>query len=946
MRGARQHNLKNIDVEIPRRTFTVITGPSGSGKSSLAFDTIYAEGQRRYVESLSAYARQFLDRMEKPSVDSIEGLSPAVAIEQKNPTKTSRSTVGTATEVYDYLRLLWARVGRAFCPKCGREMRPDTPQSVADALLALPEGTRVHVAFPLHISDKLTDPVILENLRAAGFLRVRANGAVMHLDEIEAQGLSLRKSGDLLVVVDRLVLGSDSATRLAEAVSAAFAEGDGECFALFADPVQTSLTPAPATELRFTDSFQCANDGTRMQPPTPQLFSFNSPRGACPRCNGFGAILEYDESLIVPYPERTLKAGAIDPWSKPRYDNKRRALSEFARRERIPMDAAWSDLSGAQQRQLLTARSRGYKGVIPFLRDLETKRYKQYIRVFLRQYQTAQECPDCGGSKLQPEALNVRVGGRSIAEVSGMPVDELRVWLDELSLSDFERAVAATALDEARGRVTFLCDVGLNYLSLHRATRTLSGGEAQRISLANSLGSKLVDTLYVLDEPSIGLHSRDMSRLLRLLHKLRDGGNSVLVVEHDPAAIEAADYMIELGPGSGEQGGEVVFAGPISRVRESPLTGQYMTGERSIPLPAERRRAGPRWITITGAREHNLRDVDIRIPLGTLTVVTGVSGSGKSTLIHDVLYRALENKLHGEHTAKQHLGERVGEFDTITGYDALDDVVLVDQSPIGRTPRSNPVTYVKAFDEIRRIFAATPLARERRYTPGTFSFNVAGGRCETCEGAGALEVEMVFMADVFVPCEDCGGKRFKSEVLEVRVNGRNVHEVLDLTVDQAIRFFAREEKLGQMLWHVQQVGLGYVRLGQPATTLSGGEAQRIKIARELSQSAKRSGRKLYVMDEPTTGLHLEDIRKLALVLERLVDHGHTLVLIEHNLDVIKLADWVIDLGPEGGDRGGMIVATGTPEDVAAVNESYTGQWLKPLLSKQRSLMTRKTIRAS
>jgi len=946
VRGARQHNLKNIDVEIPRRTFTVITGPSGSGKSSLAFDTIYAEGQRRYVESLSAYARQFLDRMEKPSVDSIEGLSPAVAIEQKNPTKTSRSTVGTATEVYDYLRLLWARVGRAFCPKCGREMRPDTPQSVADALLALPEGTRVHVAFPLHISDKLTDSVILENLRAAGFLRVRAGGTVMHLDEIEAQGLSLRKSGDLLVVVDRLVLGSDSATRLAEAVSAAFAEGDGECFALFTEPVQTPLTPAPATELRFTDSFQCANDGTRMQPPTPQLFSFNSPRGACPRCNGFGAILEYDESLIVPYPERTLKAGAIDPWSKPRYDNKRRALSEFARRERIPMDVAWSDLSGAQQRQLLTARSRGYKGVIPFLRDLETKRYKQYIRVFLRQYQTAQECPDCGGSKLQPEALNVRVGGRSIAEVSEMPVDELRVWLDALSLSDFEQAVAATVLNEARGRVTFLCDVGLNYLSLHRATRTLSGGEAQRISLANSLGSKLVDTLYVLDEPSIGLHARDMSRLLRLLHKLRDGGNSVLVVEHDPAAIEAADYMIELGPGSGEQGGEVVFAGPISRVRESPLTGQYMTGERSIPLPAERRRAGPRWITITGAREHNLRDVDIRIPLGTLTVVTGVSGSGKSTLIHDVLYRALENKLHGEHTAKQHLGERVGEFDTITGYDALDDVVLVDQSPIGRTPRSNPVTYVKAFDEIRRIFAATPLARERRYTPGTFSFNVAGGRCETCEGAGALEVEMVFMADVFVPCEDCGGKRFKPDVLEVRVNGRNVHEVLDLTVDQAIRFFPREEKLGQMLWHVQQVGLGYVRLGQPATTLSGGEAQRIKIARELSHSAKRTGRKLYVMDEPTTGLHLEDIRKLALVLERLVDHGHTLVLIEHNLDVIKLADWVIDLGPEGGDRGGTIVATGTPEDVAAVTESYTGQWLKPLLSKQRSLRTRKTNRAS
>ncbi len=946
VRGARQHNLKNIDVEIPRRTFTVITGPSGSGKSSLAFDTIYAEGQRRYVESLSAYARQFLERMEKPAVDSIEGLSPAVAIEQKNPTKTSRSTVGTATEIYDYLRLLWARVGRAFCPKCGREMRPDTPQSVADVLLALPAGTRVHIAFPLQISDKLTDPVILENLRAAGLLRVRAGGIVMHLDDIEAAGISLRKAGDLLVVVDRLVLGTDSATRLAEAVSAAFAEGDGECFALFAEPVKTPLTPGPVTELRFTDSFQCANDGTRMQPPTPQLFSFNSPRGACPRCNGFGAILEYDESLIVPYPDRTLRAGAIDPWSKPRYDNKRRALAEFARREQIPMEVPWSDISATQQQLLLTARTRGYKGVIPFLRDLESKRYKQYIRVFLRQYQTARECPECGGTKLQPEALNVRVGGKTIAEVSEMPVDELRVWLDAIALPDFERAVAATVLEEARGRVHFLCDVGLTYLSLHRATRTLSGGEAQRISLANSLGSKLVDTLYVLDEPSIGLHSRDMSRLLRLLHRLRDGGNSVLVVEHDLAAIEAADYMVELGPGSGEQGGEVVFAGPISRAAESPLTGQYLTGARTIPLPAARRRAGPRWITITGAREHNLRDVDVKIPLGTLTVVTGVSGSGKSTLIHDVLYRALENKLHGEHTAKQHLGERVGEFDTITGHDAIDDVVLIDQSPIGRTPRSNPVTYVKAFDEIRRIFAATPLARERRYTPGTFSFNVAGGRCDVCEGAGALEVEMVFMADVFVPCDECGGKRFKADALEVRVNGRNIHEVLQLTVDQAIRFFAREEKLGQMLWHVQQVGLGYLRLGQPATTLSGGEAQRIKIARELSQSAKRTGRKLYVMDEPTTGLHLEDIRKLALVLERLVDHGHTLVIIEHNLDVIKLADWVIDLGPEGGDRGGRIVATGTPEEIVGVKESYTGQWLKPLLAKQDKRATRKRDRAS
>jgi excinuclease ABC subunit A len=610
-------------------------------------------------------------------------------------------------------------------------------------------------------------------------------------------------------------------------------------------------------------------------------------------------------------------------------------LAEFAKRERIPMDKAWDQLTAAHRQLLLNSRTRGYKGIFPFLRDLEDKRYKQYIRVFLRQYQTAQECPRCHGTKLQPEALNVRVGGLNISQVAELPVDELSVWLNELQLSEFERAVAAMILKEARDRVTFLCDVGLGYLSMNRATRTLSGGEAQRIGLANSLGSQLVDTLYVLDEPSIGLHSRDMDRLLKLLQRLRDAGNSVLVVEHDLAAIEAADYMVELGPGSGEAGGEIVFAGPLSRIAESPLTGQYVTGARTIPLPSERRRLGPRWITLTGAREHNLQDVEVRIPLGALTVVTGVSGSGKSTLVHDVLYRALETHLVGEHSAKLHLGEKVGEYETMTGFDALEDVVMIDQSPIGKSPRSNPVTYVKAFDEIRSIFADTPLARQRKYTPGTFSFNVEGGRCEVCEGAGALEVEMVFMADVFVPCEDCGGKRYKPEVLDVTVRGKNIHEVLNLTVDQAIRFFPREEKLGQALWQLQQVGLGYLRLGQPATTLSGGEAQRIKIARELALAGKKSGKKMYVMDEPTTGLHLEDIRKLAKVFDRLLEQGHSLVLIEHNLDVIKLADWVIDLGPEGGTGGGRVIAMGRPEDVARVEGSHTGHWLAPLLERRR-----------
>ena len=932
VRGARQHNLKGFDLEIPRRAFTVITGPSGSGKSSLAFDTIYAEGQRRYVESLSAYARQFLERMEKPDVDLIEGLSPAVAIEQKNPTKTSRSTVGTATEIYDYLRLLWARIGRTFCPKCGREMKPDTVQTVTDTILALAPGTRFYVTYPLILSAEVTHEVIVDNLRAQGFVRVVVDGAVKHLDDLLTERIDITFAKQALVVVDRLAVGDEARGRLPEAVGTAFREGDGDCLIVFTEPtVVRSIGAKPVLVARFTERFECATDGTRAPAPTPQLFSFNSPRGACSRCNGFGATLEYDESLIVPYPARSLRDGAIHPWTMPRYENKRRALAEFAKRESIPMDTPWEKLSKTAREKLLHGKAKGFKGIFPFLVDLEEKKYKQYIRVFLRQYQTAQECPECHGTKLQPESLQVKIAGATVAEVSELPVDRLLAWLETLSLTPFEREIAAHVLKEARDRVQFLCDVGLNYLTMNRATRTLSGGEAQRIGLANSLGSRLVDTLYVLDEPSIGLHSRDMDRLLRLLHRLRDTGNTVLVVEHDPDAIRAADHMVELGPASGEKGGYLVFNGPISRIAESPLTGAYLTGEREIPVPAERRRVGPRWVTLTGAREHNLKGVDIRIPLGAVTAVTGVSGSGKSTLIHDVLSRALETKLHGEHSAKQHLGEVVGEYDTITGYEAVDDIVVIDQSPIGKSPRSNPVTYVKAYDEIRRIFADAPLARERRYTASTFSFNVAGGRCETCEGAGYLEVEMVFMADVFVPCDDCGGKRFKPAVLDVRVHNKNIHEVLDLTIDEAIRFFPREEKLGQALWQLQQVGLGYLRLGQAATTLSGGEAQRLKVARELVFGARKSGKKLYVMDEPTTGLHLDDIRKLAQVFDRLVDAGHTLVLIEHNMDVIKLADWVIDLGPEAGDHGGEVVAVGRPEEVARVERSYTGQWLRTVL---------------
>jgi excinuclease ABC subunit A len=921
VRGARQHNLKGFDLEIPRRSYTVITGPSGSGKSSLAFDTIYAEGQRRYVESLSAYARQFLERMEKPSVDFIDGLSPAVAIEQSNPTKTSRSTVGTATEIYDFLRLLWARIGHTFCPVCGREMKRDTVQSVTDEVLALPAGTRFSVAFPLRLSDEVTHDTAVENLRAQGFLRVIADGTPAHLEELPP-AMDLTKAEELLVVVDRLTVAPESRTRLADAVGQAFRDGDCECVVLVA---------SPAARLLFTERFECPYDGTRAPTPTPQLFSFNSPRGACPTCNGFGATLEYDEALIVPYPDRTLREGAIDPWTKPRYDGRRRALAEFAKKNGIAMDVPWRELPAVQREQLLHAKAKGFRGIVGFLRELESKKYKQYIRIFLRQYQTAQECTDCHGAKLQRDALHVRIAGRTIADASSLPVERLVPWLETLPLTEFEQRIAANILEEARSRSRFLLDVGLGYLTLNRAARTLSGGEAQRIGLANSLGSKLVDTLYVLDEPSIGLHPRDVDRLLTLLERLRDGGNTVLVVEHDLEAIRRADYMVELGPGSGEQGGEIVFAGPMSRAAESPLTGAYLSGAREIPLPEERRPLGPRWLTLTGAREHNLRGVDIRIPIGALTVVTGVSGSGKSTLVHDVLLRALETRLTGENGAKRHLGECVGGFDGLTGWEPLAAVVCIDQSPIGKSPRSNPVTYVKAFDEVRRIFADQPLARQRRFGAGHFSFNVKGGRCENCEGAGYLQVEMVFMADVFVPCDVCGGRRFKPEVLEVKVRGKSVHDVLEMTVDQAIRFFPREEKLGQALWQLQQVGLGYLRLGQPAPTLSGGEAQRVKIARELAGAGKTKTRKLYVMDEPTTGLHLEDIRKLARVFERLVDAGHTLVIIEHNLDVIKLADWVIDLGPEAGDGGGELVAMGRPEEIAAVERSHTGRWLRPLL---------------
>ena len=943
IRGARQHNLKNIDLDLPRRVLTVITGPSGSGKSSLALDTLFAEGQRRYVESLSTYAKQFLDRMEKPSVDLIEGIAPAVAIEQKNPTKSSRSTVGTATEVFDYLRLLWSRVGRTFCPDCGEEVKPDTVSTAVDRVLGLTEGVRILVTFPLKLSERVTHGLVVENLRAMGFLRVFADSDLVDLgvqkaEDPEALGVDLTEASALLVVVDRLKVSPEVRDRLADSVGTAFAEGEGEAVVVVMDLEGSKL---PARELRFTEHFRCPRHLEREFPePSPQLFSFNSPFGSCPECTGFGATLEYDEELILPNPRRSIQDGAVDPWTKPRYFREQGRLRAFAQEQGLSIYAPWVELP-EEFRDVVINSGSGFKGVIPFLRSKEKKRYKRYIRVFLRQYQSPRPCVACGGSRIRKEALQVRVGGQNIAQVCSLPLDELKPWVDELVLGDMESRIAESILRELRSRLQFLVEVGLGYLALDRQTRTLSGGEGQRINLANSLGSSLVDALYVLDEPTIGLHPRDTDALLQLLARLRDVGNTVIVVEHDPMAIRSADHVVELGPASGEKGGSVVYQGPPSELEAAEtVTGRYLSGRDSISVPSERRRVDGARLSLSGARLHNLKDVDLELPLGALTVVTGVSGSGKSTLVHDVLYRALEKELGGgETSAKEHLGETVGEYRGLEGVSLLDDVVLVDQSPIGRTPRSNPVTYIKAWDEVRRIFSGLPLSRQRGYGPGAFSFNVEGGRCEGCKGAGRVEVEMIFMADVFVPCEICGGTRYKPELLDVVYKGLNVAQILELTVDEAIRFFIRESRLGQILWHLQQVGLGYLRLGQPAPTLSGGEAQRLKIARELAGGAGKKGRKLYILDEPTTGLAGNDIRKLLGVLNRLLDAGHTVVVIEHNLDLIKTADWIVDLGPGAGARGGEVVAMGRPEDIVQVPESITGKFLAPFLGLARNPST-------
>jgi excinuclease ABC subunit A len=953
VRGARTHNLKNVDLTFPHRALVVMTGVSGSGKSSLAFDTIYAEGQRRYVESLSAYARQFLERMEKPDVDAIEGIAPAIAIRQKNSIRNPRSTVGTTTEIHDYLRLLYARVGRTICRSCGREVVRETAEVVSATLARLRPGTRLLIGFDMPVvasssiamapdageeeavdgsepGETATPPqptlpglidAVAETLlvlRRKGFGRLYADGQTIPLEEADPATLQDRTT--LQVIVDRLKVEADISPRLTDSIETAYTEGGGAAFAI-------ALEAEPVVH-RFSERFECRACNLGYEVPQPRLFSFNNPFGACPACHGFGNVIELDMDLVVPDQTKSIQQNAIEPWSKPHY---RSHLADLKRagRGRVRMDVPWSKLTDEERRFVLEGDGGSFEGVRGFFRWLERKKYKVHVRVFLSRYRGYLTCPECGGARLRREARDVRVGGSTIDVVCGLTVREAERFFAGLLLSEKEAAIADKVLKEIRKRLGFLGDVGLDYLTLDRLSSTLSGGESQRINLATSLGSALVDTLYVLDEPSIGLHSRDNDRLIAILRKLRDQGNTVLVVEHDADMIKVADMVVDMGLGAGEQGGRVVFAGTLDELLQEPrsLTAKYLRDELAIPVPATRRKPSGQKIRVLGAAEHNLKEIDVEIPLGLMVCVTGVSGSGKSTLVHDVIYAGLKR-------AKGDWERRVGVHRSLEGAELVTDVVLVDQAPIGRTPRSNPVTYLKAFDPIRELFAATKEARARGFTASHFSFNVAGGRCDACEGEGQVKVEMQFLADVFVPCDQCEGKRFKPQVLEVKYRGRGVDQVLDMTVREALGFFSSSPKVLRRLQVLDEIGLGYLRLGQPATTLSGGEAQRIKIALHLSSNT--GDRLLYILDEPTTGLHFDDIAKLLAACRKLIQAGHSLLVIEHNLDVIKTADWVIDLGPEGGDEGGEVVTTGTPEQIALVEASHTGRYLRETLAAGRA----------
>jgi excinuclease ABC subunit A len=925
IRGARVHNLKDISLSIPHNRLTVITGVSGSGKSSLAFDTIYAEGQRRYVESLSAYARQFLERMEKPEVDDIDGIAPAVAIRQKNTTRNPRSTVATSTECYDFLRLLFARVGRTFCPNCGTRVRKDTVDEVAARLLTEPQGSRWLALFPT--GNESTTQALRDHLfelRKKGFNRLFQFGRIFEFSTPESL-LDIDFSKPLFVLADRIVIGPDLHQRLVDTVETCYREAGEVIFESAGDD----------RRLRFNEKFQCKTCGMEFATPEPILFSFNSPAGACPRCQGFGNTIDYDMDRVIPDKTRSLEEGAVDPWSKPQY---RSWLANFRKHAKggVRFDVPICDLADREREKIVEFIRR-------FFDYLESKKYKMHVRVFLARYRGYALCPECGGARLRKEALYVRVGDKNLGEVVRLNIAEAYEFFQALELTPEEAAIADKVLVEIRQRLKFLNDVGLEYLTLDRLSATLSGGEAQRIQLATSLGSRLVGACYVLDEPSIGLHTRDTGRLIRILEELRGLGNTIVVVEHDADVMRASDHIVDLGPGAGEHGGRIVFEGPLAMLvadNNGSLTARYLRGDLKVSAKRVRRPIAPkRVIRFSGARVHNLKNIDVAIPLGMMVAITGVSGSGKSTLVHDVIFRSLE----AMHKARE--SDHDAEFDNaaesldpgaarltcrkVEGAERITSTVMVDQSPIGRTPRSNPVTYLKAFDLIRALFASTRDASKRGYTAGHFSFNIPGGRCETCQGDGTVTVEMQFLADVELICDECKGTRYKSGILDIQYNGKNIYEVLQLTVREAMEFFHATPKLVQRLKVLDDVGLGYLRLGQSATTLSGGEAQRVKLAAYLSASTVEGT--LFIFDEPTTGLHFDDIAKLLASFQRLIENGGSLIIIEHNLDVIQASDWVIDLGPEGGARGGGVVATGTPEDIVKVAESHTGQYLGRVL---------------
>ncbi len=997
IRGARTHNLKNIDCEIPHGKLTVVSGVSGSGKSSLAFDTIYAEGQRRYVESLSAYARQFLERIEKPDVDLIDGLAPAIAIKQKNQTRNPRSTVATATEIYDYMRLLYARCGTMHCIVCDGLVRRDSVDEIAERVLSLGEGVRLHAIFPveprqpLSSADATVDdhpqPVVkkratkkvgtglaaksqgskskpgaststpgfqlsdalkerLGELRKRGFNRLYQNGQIYEFSSPESLievDFSRPDTNPVYVLVDRIAVSPENRARIVDAVEIGYRERGEIVF----EVVPREDDGEPRERIRYSREYECNTCHRVYREPEPRLFSFNNPFGACPRCQGFGNTIDFDLNLIIPDKTKTLAQGAIDPWTRPKYVPFQTELKRIAKLHNIPLDVPWMEMEPGDQAFILNGHG-SFAGVHGFFALMERKKYKLHVRVMLSKYRGYATCPECKGQRLRAEARAVRLGrgagAVNICEAASLTITAAHRFFSELKLTPEQHEIAGSILHEVHQRLSFLDAVGLDYLTLDRLASTLSGGEAQRIQLATSLGSRLVGALYVLDEPSIGLHTRDTAKLIRILEELRDLGNTILVVEHDPDVLRAADYLMDLGPGAGEYGGKLLAAGTVAEVEKNPdsLTGKYLSGALTIPVPTKRRERTKEVLILKGAREHNLKGVDVEIPLGMLVCITGVSGSGKSSLVHDVLFKAVSHEL-----GQTEGGDPSGTYKEIKGADRLNDIVLVDQAPIGRTPRSNPVTYIKAFDAIRELFAAQPEAQRRRYGAGHFSFNVPGGRCDVCQGDGTVTVEMQFLADVELPCEECGGTRYKASTLEIKYKGKSIYEVLTLSVKEGLRFFAGHPKILDKLAVLDEVGLSYVRLGQSATTLSGGEAQRVKLAAHLANgrantaakpgSPKARSRVLYILDEPTTGLHFDDVGKLLAAFRRLIEAGGSLVVIEHNLDVIKSADWIIDMGPEGGSGGGRVVAVGTPEEIAKAEGSHTGEWLARVLDTKSPL---------